>query len=136
MKTSVIRRSTFNSAHRLHSPHMSEEENKSYYGLCNLPNYHGHNYVLEVKLTGEIDPNTGYVFDLKELKDIIEEEVIEPFDHRNLNLDTVEFKDLIPSAENIAKVIYLKLRKRIDSNYDIHIRLSETENNIIEFPAY
>lgn len=134
MKTSVIRRATFNAAHRLHSKAMTDEENRNYYGLCNLPNYHGHNYILEVRLIGEVQPETGYVFDLKVLKEIIEEEVIEPFDHKNLNLDVAAFKDTIPSAENIARIIYENIRKRIDKKFDLSIRLSETENNFVEYP--
>ncbi len=134
MRTSVIRRATFNAAHRLHSKAMTEEENRDYYGLCNLPNYHGHNYILEVRLIGEVQPETGYVFDLKVLKEIIEEEVIEPFDHKNLNLDVPVFKDTIPSAENIARIIYENIRKRIDIKFDLSIRLSETENNFVEYP--
>lgn len=135
MKTCVIRRATFNAAHRLHSNKLTDQENKEYYGLCNLPNYHGHNYVLEVKLIGEIDPDTGYVFDLKTLKEIIEEEVIEPYDHRNLNLDVADFKHLIPTAENIAMKIYDNIRKRLDTKFDLRIKLAETENNIVEYPA-
>lgn len=135
MKTCVIRRATFNAAHRLHSNKLSDQENKDYYGLCNLPNYHGHNYVLEVKLIGEIDPDTGYVFDLKTLKEIIEEEVIEPYDHRNLNLDVEDFKHLIPTAENIAMKIYDNIRRRLDNKFDLRIKLAETENNIVEYPA-
>jgi 6-pyruvoyltetrahydropterin/6-carboxytetrahydropterin synthase len=135
MKTCVIRRATFNAAHRLHSTKLSDQENKDYYGLCNLPNYHGHNYVLEVKLIGEIDPDTGYVFDLKTLKEIIEEEVIEPYDHRNLNLDVEDFKHLIPTAENIAMKIYDNIRRRLDNKFDLRIKLAETENNIVEYPA-
>lgn len=135
MKTCVIRRATFNAAHRLHSNVLTEKENADYYGLCNLPNYHGHNYVLEVKLIGEIDPDTGYVFDLKTLKEIIEDEVIEPYDHRNLNLDVADFKNLIPTAENIAMKIYENIRKRLDPKFDLRIRLAETENNIVEYPA-
>ena len=134
MRTSVIRRATFNAAHRLHSKAMTEEENRNYYGLCNLPNYHGHNYILEVRLIGEVQLETGYVFDLKVLKEIIEEEVIEPFDHKNLNLDVPAFKDTIPSAENIARIIYENIRKRIDKKFDLSIRLSETENNFVEYP--
>ena len=135
MKTSVIRRATFNAAHRLHSDMMTEQENRKFYGLCNLPNYHGHNYILEVKLTGDINENTGYVYDLKLLKDIIEEEVIEPFDHKNLNLDVEDFKSIIPTAENIAKVIYDKIRTRLGKEFDLKIKLAETENNIVEYPG-
>jgi 6-pyruvoyltetrahydropterin/6-carboxytetrahydropterin synthase len=105
------------------------------FGLCSNPNYHGHNYYLEVKVSGEVDPETGYVIDLKILKDIIKEEVIHKFDHHNLNEDTEEFRNLNPTAENIAIVIYDKIRKRLDKNYDIKVRLSETEKNFVEYPA-
>jgi 6-pyruvoyltetrahydropterin/6-carboxytetrahydropterin synthase len=127
----VTRRETFNAAHRLHNPALSEAENQEIFGLCNNPNYHGHNYVLEVWIDGEIDQKTGYVIDLKILSQIIKEEVSDPFDHRNLNLDCEEFKELNPTAENIALVIYDKLRKRIESKFQIEIRLWETDRNSV-----
>lgn len=133
MKVSVFRKAHFNSAHRLHNPDLSREENLKLFGLCNNPNYHGHNYMLEVKVHGHIDPLTGYVIDTKILKDIIKEEVHDPFDHRNLNLDTEEFKSLNPTAENIAVVIWNKLRKRLNTELDLTVRLYETENNYVEF---
>ncbi len=133
MKVSVFRKAHFNAAHRLHNPSLSEERNLELFGLCNNPSYHGHNYMLEVKVKGEIDPETGYVMDTKVLKDIIRQEVQEKFDHRNLNLDTEEFRNLNPTAENIAVVIWNALRKRIDKNLDMSIRLYETENNFVEF---
>ncbi|MBI1305637.1 MAG: 6-carboxytetrahydropterin synthase [Bacteroidetes bacterium] len=132
MKVSVFRKAQFNAAHRLHNPKWDDETNRRIFGKCNLPNYHGHNYVLEVKLTGNVDPETGYVMDLGILKKIIDEEVIEPFDHRNLNEDTAEFRDLNPSAENIATVIYHKLRKRIAHEFEVGVRLFETERNFVE----
>ncbi|MBC8046796.1 MAG: 6-carboxytetrahydropterin synthase [Fimbriimonadaceae bacterium] len=135
MKTAVYRRATFNAAHRLYNPKWDNVTNDKIFGLCNNPNYHGHNYILIVKLIGDIDPETGYVIDLKILKDLIKEEVIEPFDHNNLNLDVPEFKNLNPTAENIAKVIYEKLRSRLETKYDIQIRLYETENNFVEYPG-
>lgn len=135
MKAAVIRKASFNAAHRLYNPRWTDEQNERVFGLCNNPNYHGHNYVLEVKVIGSIDPDTGYVMDTKNLKKIIDEEIISRFDHKNLNLDTTEFKELIPTAENIAKVIYQLLRKRLDPSVDLHIRLYETERNIVEFPA-
>ncbi len=133
MILSVIRRAQFNAAHRLYRPEWSNEENNAIFGLCNNPHFHGHNYQLEVKVTGPVNPATGYVIDLKDLKHYIKEEVMIPFDHKNLNLDTVEFKNLIPTAEYIAAVIWKKLRTRIDSSMNLHIRLYETERNIVEY---
>ncbi|GIV33873.1 MAG: 6-carboxy-5,6,7,8-tetrahydropterin synthase [Chitinophagales bacterium] len=135
MKVSVFRKARFNAAHRLYNTSWSFEQNQKVFGLCNNPNFHGHNYELIVRVTGEIDPETGYVIDLKILKDIIQEEVIERFDHRNLNLDTEEFKQLIPTVENIAVVIYNLLRKRLDKKFELQIRLYETERNFVEYPA-
>lgn len=134
MRLSVYRTAQFNAAHRLFNPKWSDEKNDAVFGLCNNPSYHGHNYQLEVRVTGEIDPETGYVIDLKILKDIIDDEVIERFDHRNLNMDTEEFKSLNPTVENIAVVIYNLIRAKLDKKYDLHIRLYETERNFVEFP--
>ena len=127
----VCRRSTFNSAHRLFQPNWSDEKNDAVYGKCNNPNFHGHNYTLEVWVEGELDPSTGYLIDLKLLKTIIQTEIIERFDHRNLNLDCSEFATLIPTAENIAIVIYEILRNVLDPKYKISIKLWETENNMV-----
>lgn len=127
----ICRRETFNAAHRLHNPAFDEATNKRIYGKCNNPNYHGHNYVLEVWLEGDIDPDTGYVIDLKILKEIISEEIMERFDHRNLNLDCPEFNSLIPTAENIAVVIWNYLRIRIENNYQVEVRLWETDKNSV-----
>jgi 6-pyruvoyltetrahydropterin/6-carboxytetrahydropterin synthase len=136
MKVAVFRKAHFNAAHRLHNPTWDAEKNKQIFGLCNNANYHGHNYTLEVKLIGEIDPETGYVIDLKILKDIIREEVEDRFDHKNLNLDCPEFAQLNPTAENIAVVIYDLIRKRLNpEKYDLKIRLYETERNYVEYPA-
>jgi 6-pyruvoyltetrahydropterin/6-carboxytetrahydropterin synthase len=135
MKTSVFRKSHFNSAHRLNNPALSAEENERIFGKCNRPNYHGHNYELIVKVTGEIDPISGYVIDMKVLADLVKDHVEDKFDHRNLNLDTVEFKDVNPTAENIATVIYNILRPKIDAKFDLGIRLYETERNFVEYPA-
>jgi 6-pyruvoyltetrahydropterin/6-carboxytetrahydropterin synthase len=135
MKTAVIRRAHFNAAHRLYNPEWSFEKNNEVFGLCNNPNYHGHNYVLEVKVIGEIDPETGYVLDMKILKDIIDTEVLNRFDHKNLNLDTQEFKQLNPTAENIATVVYNLIRAKLDPQYDLYIRLWETDRNIVEYPV-
>ncbi len=133
MRVSVFRTAHFNAAHRLHNPEWSDEQNKQIFGLCNNPNYHGHNYELEVKVTGTIDPQTGYVMDIKVLKDLIEEEVILPFDHQNLNLDTPEFATLNPTAENIVVVIWKKLRQRLKPELDLCVRLYETPRNFVEF---
>lgn len=135
MKVSVIRKAHFNAAHRLYNPAWDSEQNDTVFGLCNNPNFHGHNYNMEVKVTGEIDQTTGYVIDIKDLKKIIEEEVTSRFDHKNLNLDTDEFKNLIPTAENIVVVIYNLIRQKLDHRYDLHVRLYETERNIVEYPV-
>ncbi len=127
----VCRRSTFNSAHRLFQPNWSDEKNDAVYGKCNNPNFHGHNYTLEVWVEGELDQSIGYLIDLKLLKTIIQTEIIERFDHRNLNLDCLEFATLIPTAENIAIVIYEILRNVLDPKYKISIKLWETENNMV-----
>ena len=135
MKTSVYRKSRFNSAHRLHNPTLSDEQNELIFGKCNRPNYHGHNYELIVKVTGEVDPISGYVIDMKVLADLVKDYIEEKFDHRNLNLDTEEFKELNPTAENIARVIYEILRPKIDEKFDLGIRLYETERNFVEYPG-
>ncbi len=134
-KVAIFRKEHFNSAHRLHNPQLSDEENALLFGKCNYPNYHGHNYELTVKVVGEIDPKTGYVIDMKLLSDLIKQNVIEKFDHKNLNLDTTEFKTLNPTAENIAKVIYKILKKKLDKRYELKITLYETERNFVEYPA-
>jgi 6-pyruvoyltetrahydropterin/6-carboxytetrahydropterin synthase len=133
MKIAVYRKEHFNAAHRLHNPDWSDEQNKAIFGKCNNPNFHGHNYELIVKLLGPIDPQTGYVFDMKILSDLIKENVLDKFDHKNLNLDTDEFKKLNPTAENIAVVIWNILRKKIDNKYELTIRLYETERNFVEY---
>ncbi len=133
-KVAVFRKEHFNAAHRLNNPNWSDEKNERVYGKCNNYNYHGHNYDLIVQVTGEVNPETGYVMDMKVLSDIIKNEVLEKFDHKNLNLDTEEFRDLNPSAENIAIVIYDKLKTQIDPQFDLKIRLYETERNFVEYP--
>lgn len=135
MRVSVYRRAHFNAAHRLNNPNWSKEMNKDVFGVCNNTNYHGHNYELEVKVTGEVNPETGYVYDMKELSDLIKIEVEDRFDHKNLNLDTEEFKDLNPTAEHIAYIIYQILRDRISKEFDISIRLWETPRNSVEYPV-
>jgi 6-pyruvoyltetrahydropterin/6-carboxytetrahydropterin synthase len=132
----VCRRETFNAAHRLFNPEWSDEKNLEVFGKCSNPNYHGHNYVLETWVEGDIDPETGYVVDLKKLKSIIRDEITERFDHRNLNLDCEEFKELKPSAENIALVIWNILRTKIDPKLNLMVRIWETENNVVEYNGH
>ena len=135
MKVSVFRKEHFNAAHRLHNPAWSDEQNARVFGKCNNPNYHGHNYELIVKVTGEPDPQTGYVMDMKVLSDIVREHVTDRFDHRNLNVDTEEFRHLNPTAENIAIVIWRILRRHVDEKLDLKVTLYETERNYVEYPA-
>ena len=134
-RVSVFRKEHFNAAHRLDNPNWDSEQNRKVFGKCNYPNYHGHNYDLIVKVTGVPDPETGYVIDLKVLSDIVQAQVIERFDHKNLNLDTVEFRNLNPTAENIVIVIYDLLRPHINKDHDLQIRLFETERNFVEYPT-
>lgn len=134
MRAAVYRLEHFNAAHRLHNPAWSEEKNQKVFGKCNNPNYHGHNYNLEVGVFGEIDKSTGYVYDMKILSDLIEDKVLNRFDHKNLNLDVEEFKNLNPTAENIVVVIHNLLRSEIDQKYDLKIKLYETERNYVEYP--
>lgn len=135
MRISVFRRAHFNAAHRLHNPAWPAEKNVEVFGPCNNANFHGHNYELEVKVTGEVDPETGYLIDLKTLKDLIFEEVEMPFDHKNLNLDVPEFQQFNPTAENICFVIWERLRKRLEERFDLTVRLYETPRNYVEYPA-
>ena len=134
MKVTVSRKAHFNAAHRLYRPDWSFEKNDSIFGKCNNPNFHGHNYDLTVSVTGDIDPETGYVVDVKILKDFIKSEVEEAFDHKNLNLDVPEFKNLNPTAENIAKVIYEILKPELPSDLELKIKLYETARNYVEYP--
>jgi 6-pyruvoyltetrahydropterin/6-carboxytetrahydropterin synthase len=133
MKVSIYRKEHFNAAHRLFNPQWSDEMNEAVFGKCNNPSFHGHNYELIVQLKGEIDPDTGYVFDMKVLSDLIKINVLNKFDHKNLNLDTDEFKDLNPTAENISVVIWNILREKIDRKFELTIRLYETERNFVEY---
>ncbi len=135
MRIAAFRTAHFNAAHRLHNPAWSAEKNAAVFGLCTNPNYHEHNYELEVKVVGEVDPETGYLIDLKDLKDLIKIEVENRFDHKNLNLDTEEFKNLNPTAENICYVIWQKLRAKLDQKYELSVRLYETPRNYVEYPA-
>jgi 6-pyruvoyltetrahydropterin/6-carboxytetrahydropterin synthase len=134
-RVAVFRKVTFNAAHRLYRKDWSDEKNQEVFGLCANPHYHGHNYRLDVRVVGEIDPETGYVIDLKLLNDLITEEITERFDHRNLNLDCPEFANLNPTGENIAVVIYHLIRKQLPKQYDLQVRLWETEKNYFEYPA-
>ncbi|WP_394746886.1 6-pyruvoyl trahydropterin synthase family protein [Spongiimicrobium salis] len=133
-RVAIIRCEHFNAAHRLHNKNWSEEKNQIIFGKCNNPNYHGHNYDLEVKVIGTVDEETGYVMDAKILSDLIKEKIIKRFDHKNLNLDTIEFSELNPTAENIAIVIYDLLRAEIESNLELKIKLNETARNYVEYP--
>jgi len=134
-KVAVYRKEHFNAAHHLFNPAWSNATNDEVFGKCNNPNYHGHNYELIVKLTGVPDAETGYVIDLKKLSDLIKLHVLDKFDHKNLNLDTKEFRELNPTAENIAVVIYNLLRPVIKAELDLQVRLYETERNFVEYPA-
>ena len=129
----VCRRATFNAAHRLFRKDWTDEKNNAVFGKCNNPNFHGHNYVLEVWIEGAIDTETGYVIDLKIVKDLIKNEITDRFDHKNLNLDCKEFLNLNPTAENIAVVCWDLLRAELDSKYELSIKLWETENNLVEY---
>lgn len=135
MRVTVNRRAHFNAAHRLYRKDWSEAENNAVFGKCNNPNFHGHNYELIVSVTGEIDQETGYVIDMKLLKDIIKVEVEDAFDHKNLNLDVPEFINLNPTAENIVIVIYNKIKTKLDSNLDLAITLYETPRNFVTYPV-
>lgn len=129
----VCRRATFNAAHRLFRKDWSDEKNNAVFGKCNNPNFHGHNYVLEVWIEGAIDTETGYVIDLKIVKDLIKNEITDRFDHKNLNLDCKEFLNLNPTAENIAVVCWNLLRSELDTKYELSVKLWETENNLVEY---
>lgn len=135
MRISIFRKAHFNAAHRLHNPAWDDAKNTQVFGVCNNPNYHGHNYELEVKISGEINPETGYLMDIKDLKDLIKLEIEDRFDHKNLNLDTVEFAELNPTAENICFVIWNILRSKLDKSLDLAVRLYETPRNYVEYPA-
>ena len=133
MSLTVYRKAHFNAAHRLYRKDWSDEKNFEVFGKCSNPNYHGHNYELIVGVTGEVDPETGYLIDLKILKDMIREEVEEPFDHKNFNLEVPEFSNLNPTVEQIAIVIWDKLRTRLDKRFDLSVKLFETPRNFVEY---
>lgn len=134
-KVAVFRKEHFNAAHRIFNPAWDDKKNAEVFGKCSNPNYHGHNYELIVKVVGTPDPETGYVMDMKVLSVIVREEILERFDHKNLNLDTEYFSTLNPTAEHIVVVIYELLRKRIDQKLELWVRLHETERNFVEYPA-
>jgi 6-pyruvoyltetrahydropterin/6-carboxytetrahydropterin synthase len=134
-RVAVFRKEHFNAAHRLYNAEWDNARNERVFGKCALPHYHGHNYELEVKVVGKPDKKTGYVMDLKELSELVKKEVLVKFDHKNLNLDTQEFKELNPTAENIVIVIYNLLRPHIDKKKDLQIRLYETPRNFVEYPV-
>ena len=133
MSLTVYRKAHFNAAHRLFKAEWSDEKNKEVFGKCSNPLYHGHNYEMEIGVEGEVDPETGFLIDLKILKDLIMETVVIPFDHKNLNEEVAEFKQLNPTVENIAMVIYNRLRKRLDANYKIIVKLYETPRNFVVY---
>lgn len=135
MRIAVFRKAHFNAAHRLYNEEWSLEKNTKVYGLCSNPNYHGHNYEMEVKVVGETDPVTGFLIDLKVLKDIIKVEIEDRFDHKNLNLDTEYFKDMNPTAENICYVIWGLLKEALSDEFELTVRLWETPRNYVEYPA-
>ena len=135
MKVAVFRKAHFNAAHRLHNPAWSDARNREVFGLCNNPNYHGHNYELEVKVVGDIDPETGMVIDLGWLADLIKQEVEHRFDHKNLSIEVTEFAALNPTAENIALVIWRILRGHLPETYELFVRLYETPRNFVEVPG-
>jgi 6-pyruvoyltetrahydropterin/6-carboxytetrahydropterin synthase len=136
MKVAVFRKAHFNAAHRLHQPEWTDSRNKEVFGLCNNPNFHGHNYEMDVKVIGEIDPETGMLIDLGWLRDLIKTEIEDRFDHKNLNVETEEFANLNPTAENICVVIWNILRSKLESKYDLQVRLYETPRNYVEYPAF
>ena len=133
MRVTVCRTEHFNAAHRLHNPEWNTEQNDQVFGKCNSPNFHGHNYNLTVRLTGPVDPETGYVYDMKRLSNLIKREVLDRYDHRNLNLDTDEFRTLNPTAENIAVVIWQRLRPHLDADFALSVTLFETDRNSVEY---
>ena len=136
MEITVSRKAHFNAAHRLHNKNWTDEKNQKIFGKCNYQNYHGHNYELIVSVTGEINPETGYVIDMGELKKIIKNEIEERLDHKNLNLDVPYFSNIIPSAENICIYIYDILRDNIDSRFKLSVRLYETPRNFVEYSGH
>ena len=134
-RVAVYRHEHFNAAHRIHNPALSDADNARIYGKCNNPNYHGHNYELTVRVCGTVDPVIGYVIDLGELSTIVKKQVLDRLDHKNLNLDVPEFKNVNPTAENIAIVVHGLLRPHVPAHLEVHVILAETPRNIVQFPA-
>jgi 6-pyruvoyltetrahydropterin/6-carboxytetrahydropterin synthase len=135
MRIAAFRKAHFNAAHRLHNPNWSDEKNYAVFGKCSNPLYHGHNYEIEVKVVGEVDPETGFLIDLSILKQYIKEEVEDYLDHKNLNLEVEEFKTLNPTAEHICFVVWQRLRDRLENQFELSVRLFETPRNFVEYPA-
>jgi 6-pyruvoyltetrahydropterin/6-carboxytetrahydropterin synthase len=135
MRVAIFRKGHFNAAHRLFNPAWDDDKNREVFGICSNSNFHGHNYDLEVKIIGELNPETGILMDLKQLKEIIETKVELRFDHKNLNLDCPEFVDKIPTAENICIEIYNIMRREIAPELDVQVRLYETARNYVEYPV-
>ena len=135
MRIAIFRKAHFNAAHRLHNPKWSDEKNKEIFGVCNNPNYHGHNYEIEVKVTGDVDPETGYLIDLKHLKDLIKEEIEDRFDHKNLDLDVPEFENMMSTVENLCFISWEILSKKLGEAYDVRVRIWETPRNYAQYPA-
>ena len=133
MKTTICRKAHFNAAHRLHNPKWSEEKNLAVFGKCNNAHFHGHNFELEVRVKGNINPNTGYVMDMSDLGKLIDKEIIDRFDHKNLNLDCPEFEDILPSTEYFASIIYNILKPHLNTDQELHITLFETRKNSVEY---
>ena len=132
-KVAIYRKEHFNAAHRLNNPLWDDAMNKNVFGKCNNPSFHGHNYELEVGISGEMDPETGFLIDIEILKKVIKEEIEDQFDHKNLNIEVPEFLTLNPTVENIAIVIWNKLRKKLDKKYGISIKLYETPRNFVVY---
>lgn len=133
MIATICRKAHFNAAHRLDNPDWSEEKNKEVFGICNNPYYHGHNFELEVRIRGEINPNTGFIIDMSDLGKLVKIEIEDRFDHKNLNLDCPEFKGIIASTENFARIIYQILKAKIGSQFQLHVTLHETAKNAVEY---
>jgi len=135
VRIAIFRKAHFNAAHRLHNPKWTDEKNSEVYGLCNNANFHGHNYELEVKVVGEVDPETGYLLDLKILSDIIKKEIENKFDHKNLNLDIPEFQNMLTSTENFCYLIWQIMQEKLGDKYEVTIKLWETPRNYVQYPA-
>lgn len=133
MKVTISRKAHFNAAHRLFNPNWNDEKNLQVFGKCSNPNFHGHNYEMIVSVTGEINPETGFVMNLDKLKTIIFNQVEEYLDHKNLNLEIPEFQNLNPTVENISVVIWNRIREKLDSNLKLKITLFETPRNFVEY---